>query len=159
MKKLSITLILVLGFMASAFSQPVQLKNFDELLNALRSGEKVRAVFHYAKCKQIADNEEKEKSPDAIGGMDIDTYEYFAANSVKNKDPFLVASTAKLIQYPKGDGFVYNYVKVKVAPDNKVKVTAQYVDSKSFEIRMDENFFGEIDDGKNEKGVFFYLIR
>ena len=159
MKKTFFTSFFILGFIISSISQPVQLNNYDELLKALNAGEKVRAVFHYVNCKQIADNEEKEKSPEAIGGMDIETYEFFAANAVKNKEPFLVASTTKLIQNPKGDGFVYNYVKIKVNPDNKVKITAQYVDVKSFEVRMDENFFGEINDGKNDKGVFFFLIK
>ena len=159
MKKPIAVLFFFLGFVFCAFSQPTQLNNYDDLIKSLTAGEKVRVIFHYVKCKQIADNEEKEKSPEAIGGMDIDAYEYFAANAVKNKEPFLVASTAKLIQNPKGDGFIYNYVKVKVSPDNKVKITAQYVDAKSFEIKMDENFFGEINDGKNDKGVYFYLLK
>ena len=159
MKKSIVTLFFVLGLMFSAFSQTKQLNNYEDLLSALNAGEKVRAIFHYVKCKQIADNEEKEKSTEAIGGMDIDAYEYFAANAVKNKEPFLVASTTKLIQNPKGDGFIYNYVKIKVSPDNKVKITAQYVDARSFEIKMDENFFGEINDGKNDKGIFFFLLK
>lgn len=133
-----------------------QLKSFDELMTALKAGKEVKAVFQYAKFKLISDNEEQEKVPDAIGGMELSTWEYFAANSVRNKDAFVVFSESKLIQNPKGDGFVYNYVKVKITPDNKVKVTAQYVDSKTMEVKMDENFFGIINDGKNEGGATLY---
>jgi methionine synthase II (cobalamin-independent) len=152
--------ILIIGFFLSvaAFAQTKQLKSFDELMDALKTGKEVRMVVYYSKCKQISDNEEKEKSPDAIGGMKIDVYEYFAQNAVKNKKAFVVFSESKLIEYPKGDeGYVYNYVKVRVFEDNTVKITARYIDSKTFEDKMDENFFGDINDGKNDKGVYFYI--
>jgi hypothetical protein len=90
--------------------------------------------------------------------MNLGVYEYFAKEAVKNKLAFVVASESKLIENPKGDGFVYNYVKIKVSEDNKVKITAQYVDVKTFEQKMDENFFGEINDEKNEKAVYFYEV-
>jgi hypothetical protein len=113
-------------------------------------------VVHYKKCQLISDNEITEKIPDAIGGLSVDVFEYFAPNSVKNDKAFVVFSENKLIQYPKGDGYVYNYVKVKVSEDNKVKITARYIDPKTMEEVMDENFFGEINNGSNEAGVYFY---
>ena len=151
-------LLLLLSFMSITYclAQNNQLTSFESLMKALNAGKNVRVIMHYAKCKQIADNEEKEKAPDAVGGMNLDTYEYFEANAAHNKDPFVVASTSKLIGNPKGDGFVFNYVKIKVSPDNKVKVTAQYVDVKTMEITMDENFFGEINNGENDGGIFFF---
>lgn len=155
MKKL-ILFSVIFAIVFGSLKAQKQLKNFDELLLSLKSGKNVKMVVYYNKCKLIADNEEKDKVPDAIGGMQIDVYEYFAKESVKNKLAFLVASESKLIQNPKGDGFVYNYVKLKVSADNKVKITAQYVDAKSLEVKMDENFFCEINDGKNDKGVYFF---
>lgn len=125
-------------------------------MTALKAGKEIKAVFEYSKFRMISDNEEQEKVPDAIGGMELCTWEYFAANSVRNKEAFVVFSESKLIQNPKGDGFVYNYVKVRINSDNKVKITAQYVDSKTFEVKMDENFFGTINDGKNEGGATLY---
>ncbi len=155
MKKISSILVVIFLISTSVFAQK-QLKSFDELMTSLKSGKQVRMVVYYSKCKLISDNEEKEKVPDAIGGMNLGVYEYFAKEAVKNKLAFVVASESKLIENPKGDGFVYNYVKVKVSEDNKVKITAQYVDAKTFEQKMDENFFSEINDGKNEKAVYFY---
>jgi len=148
--------IFICGLLLGSLKAQKQLKNFDELLQSLKSGKNVKMVVYYNKCKLIADNEEKEKVPDAIGGMQLNVYEYFAKESVKNKQAFLVASESKLIQNPKGDGFVYNYVKLRVSEDNKVKITAQYLDAKTFEVKMDENFFCEINDGKNDKGVYFF---
>ncbi|MGC8864877.1 MAG: VirK family protein [Bacteroidales bacterium] len=139
-------------------SAQTPLKGFDELMQALRSGKHVKMVVDYKKCQLISDNEISEKSPDATGGMNLDTWEFFARGSVRNDKAFVVFSASHLIQYPKGDGYVYNYVKVRVSEDNKVKITARYVDPKSFENLMDENFFGEINDGKNGGGVAFYQL-
>ena len=157
MKKISSILVVIFLISTSIFAQK-QLKSFDELMTSLKSGKQVRMVVYYNKCKLISDNEEKEKVPDAIGGMNLGVYEYFAKEAVKNKLAFVVASESKLIENPKGDGFVYNYVKIKVSEDNKVKITAQYIDVKTFEQKMDENFFGEINDEKNEKAVYFYEV-
>ncbi|MEJ5302157.1 MAG: hypothetical protein HPY80_01455 [Bacteroidales bacterium] len=133
------------------------LKGFNELMSALQSGKHVKMVVEYKKCQLISDNEVAEKIPDAIGGMDLDSWEYFAKGAVRNEKAFLSFSASHFIQYPKGEGYVYNYVKVKVFEDNKVKITARYVDPKSFENLMDENFFGEINDGKNGAGISFYV--
>jgi predicted amidohydrolase len=51
------------------YTKTVQLKSFDEILNALTSGKTVKAVFHYKGCKLIRDNEEVERVPDASGGQ------------------------------------------------------------------------------------------
>lgn len=148
-------IITLLSFVSATRAQ--QLTSLDELMNALKSGKQVTAVMHYVKFKLISDNQEQDKVPDAIGGMDLDTWEYFAPNAVKNKEAFVVFSESKLIQNPKGDGYVYNYVKLRIDALNKVKVSARYLDSKTHEVNMDENFFGLINDGKNDGGLFLYV--
>jgi len=158
MKRAIVTvLMLIIGGMTGVSAQPRQLNNFDELVTLLKSGNRVSMVFYYAKCELISDNEKQEKVPDAIGGMKLDVFEYFAPNAVKNKEAFLVASESKLIQNPKGEDYVYNYVKVRFNADNKVKITARYINPGSFKVQMDENFFGIINDGKNDGGIFLYL--
>lgn len=150
--------LLFLSFLIFAsVSNAQQLTSFEQLMDALKAGKQVSAVMHYAKFKLISDNEEQDKVPDAIGGMDLSTWEYFAQNAVRNKEAFVVFSESKLIQYPKGDGFVYNYVKLKIDEKNKVKVNAQYVDPLTFVAKMDEKFFGIINDGKNEGGLYLYI--
>lgn len=157
--KLMITslLLIFLGIAPEAKSQPRQLHNFEALMEALKSGNQVKLVFHYAKCELISDNEKQEKIPDAIGGMTLDVFEYFAQNSTRNKEAFVVASESKLIQNPKGEDYVYNYVKVRIDENNKVKITARYLNPENFKVQMDENFFGTINDGKNEGGIFLYV--
>lgn len=155
MKKIFISLVLIISVTFLA-AKTEQLNNFEELMNALKTGEQVRMIAHYGQCKLISGNEIQEGSPNAIGGMDIDVFEYFAPLSIGNPQAFVAFSHSKLINLR---GFVYNYAKVKVSEDNKVKITAQYVDPDEFEIEMDENFFSEINDGKNEGAVYFYLIK
>ena len=156
MRYLFFSFLFLIAFSVSAQSP---IKGFNELMQALQSGKYVKMVVEYKKCQLISDNEISEKVPDAVGGMTIDTWEFFAKGAVRNDKAFVAFSASHLIQYPKGEGYVYNYVKVKVSEDNKVKITARYVDPKSFENLMDENFFCEINDGKNGAGIFFYEIQ
>jgi hypothetical protein len=152
-KKIVICLLLIWPVLAHS----QQIFTFEELMSQLKAGKKVTAVFQYTKFKLISDNEEQEKIPDAIGGMELSTWEYFAPNAIKNKEAFVVFSENKLIRNPKGEGYVFNYVKVKISADQKVKVTAQYLDANTYHVNMDENFFGYLNDGKNEGGLSLYL--
>lgn len=155
MKKLTlIFVILVSG--ACLLADTVLLKNFEELMEALKSGEQVRVIANYGECQLITNNEIEEHAPNAIGGMNIDTFEYFAPMSIGNPQGFIVFSHTSLINY---GGYIYNYAKFKITDDNKVKITAQYANSLTFEIEMDENFFSTINDGKNEGAVSFYKIK
>jgi len=133
-----------------------QIRSFEELMEYLKNGDQVSVVLHYAKCELISDNEIVEDVPDAIGGMTLDVWEYFAPMVVYNEKAFLVSSTSKLIQYPKGDGYVYNYVKIRFYDDNSVKITAEYLDANTYEVLMSENFYGEIANDKNEAGIYLY---
>jgi hypothetical protein len=152
MKKGIITLLLML-MSAALFAGTVQLKTFAELMDALKEGESVRVVAHYGKCQLISGNEIKERVPNAIGGMDISVFEYFAKGSIGNEQAFVVFSHASLINY---GGYIYNYAKFKVKDDGKVTITAQYAEPNSFELKMDENFYGEMNNGKNDGAIYFY---
>lgn len=126
-------------------------------MTALNGGEQVRVIIHYGKCTLISDNEIEDKSPDAIGGMTIDTYEYFAPKAVRgNENAFVVFSENKLIMNPKGKGFVYNYGKFRIESTGKVKVTVMYIDPNTQEEMMSENFFTTFGESKTEQAIFFY---
>ena len=99
MKKLFTTILIICTL--GTYAQSYQLLNFEELMTALKSGKEIHMVIQYGKCKLISDNEEKEKVPDAIGGMKLDTWEYFAVKAVKNDKAFVVFSESKMIQNPK----------------------------------------------------------
>ena len=133
---------------------PEPLRTFDAFLRALESGRTVRAVIHYARCRLVIDGKD-EKAPDAVGGMDFRTFEYFAAGSVGNPRGFVSTSETVLISHPRY-GYVQNYVKVRVYEDHTVEITARYLDPKTLKIVMDETFHGSIDDGRNGGGVALF---
>ena len=157
MKRFFLLVILVFSMITTFAENPKQIKSFTDLMDYLKKGADVNVVLYYEKCQLISDNEIVEKVPQAIGGMKLDVWEYFAPQSVHNEKAFLVSSTSKLIQYPKGDGYVYNYVKIKLYDDNTVKITAQYIDSVTYKILMDESFYGIINDGDNDEGVCLFI--
>lgn len=144
----------VLAF--TAFSQQ-QLKDFNSLTTALKSGEQVRAVFKYGACKLVVDSTE-DKSPDVTGGLTVQSWEYFPANTVHNPKGFLSFSSTVLITHPKR-GCVWNYVKCKVYEDGKVEINARYLNVTSYETVMNETFYGAINNGTDNEGVYFYSAK
>jgi len=153
MKNIFFILILYLTASNSAKCQPTQITNFDQLLTALKTGEDVCTVIDYSKCKLLVDGKE-EKAPEAIGGMGINPFEYFAKGAVKNSKAFITASENKLISHPKY-GYVYNYVKIRIYEDNTVELIARYLEPKTFEVLLDEKFYSTIAADKDAAVVFY----
>ena len=137
----------------SGWSQTTRIIGFDNLMRSLNAGERIRVVIHYALCKWPAEQKDQSPVPDAIAGMDIDTYEFFAPGAAHNKNAFVVFANAKLIQNPIGKGFVYNYGKVRINADNSVMVTVKYINPKNYKALMDESFIGKLNDGSNNEGI------
>ena len=143
MRRALLCLILLAALPAVAGSR--QLTDFDNLMEALKAGEQVRVVADYGRCELIADNE-PEDAPEAIGGMAVNAWEYFAAGSVRNDQAFVVFSHTSLIEHPR-QGMVQNHVKFKVYADGKVVISARYLDPATFEETMFEKFFTTVADG------------
>jgi len=153
MKQLIIFTLLLMPI--SLMAKPQELYLFEAIMSALKEGKSVSAVFYYKDCQLISDNVVEDESVDAIGGMKIDTWEFFAKGSIRNKEAFVVSSTSKLIANSKGGGFVYNYVKIKIKESGKVKITAKYIDATCQEEKMTENFFTTRFNGKEGAAHFF----
>ncbi|MBN2461318.1 MAG: hypothetical protein JXB60_06895 [Candidatus Cloacimonetes bacterium] len=154
MKKSGALLLLLLSW-ALLTAETRQLISFTELMAALNNGELVRVVIHYGQCQLISGNEEKQ-APDAIGGMTIDVYEYFAPLSIGNQLACVIFSHSSLINY---GGFIYDYVKFRIYENGEVKVTAQYASTEDFSLEMDENFFTVLNDGNNDGALYLYKIK
>ncbi len=153
------SLIIISLISVSAYSQK-QLNNFDEIMTSLKNGKSIKTVIYYAKCKLFVDGKEETESPNAIGGMRIDTYEYFDSSLFKGKAPScLVSSQTVLVSHPKY-GYVYNYVKIKVRKDNSVEIIARYLKprlfSRKYKIIMDETFKGKLRNNEADGGIVFF---
>jgi len=163
MKKLNliILLILILLGLNTSFLQAenILISSFDELINVLKKGYTVRVVINYGDCQLISDNKIQQQSPEAIGGMTIETFEFFDKNTLGRNEPFVVSSENKLIANPKGEGYVYNYGKVRVDKHSKVRVTVRYIDPQTYATKMDESFYTEMNNGQNKGAASFYYSR
>lgn len=138
-----------------ARAQPTQLRNARDILAALSAGRQVRAVFHYKGMALADDQGRPQQAPDAIGGMTLDTFEYFAAGAIGNAEGYLAASHAQLIRHPR-HGYVLNYVKVSVYDGGRVRILAQYLAPATYDVKMDETFTTEVATGANKGCAFFY---
>lgn len=143
--------------LASACAQIDRLSTFDALLAALREGRQVRVTIEYAKCRLLIDSV-AQPSPDAIGGMAVATFEYFARGVVRNPRAYVVTSETHLIGHPRY-GYVHNYVRIRTYEDNSVEIVARYLAPTSYDVVMDETFLGNISDGADNEGVHFTAVR
>lgn len=148
------TLALIVALLSiitgTLIAQDATLNSLEEIMTAFKAGHYVRAVFTYKDMQLISDNEIVTRVPDAIGGMTLDTFEYFAPKSIGNPEGFVASSKAVLINHP-SYGVVYNYAKVKIYESGKVVIVAQYMNPKTFELEMNESFYAKI----NEGAVFY----
>jgi hypothetical protein len=137
-----------------ASGQSKMIKNFDQLMFALRTGSDVRAVIYYSRCKLIVDSVET-KAPEVVGGMAFATFEYFAVNAVRNPKAFVTTSQTILISHPK-QGHVYNYVKLKIYEDDTVEINAKFLNPTTYQVVMDETFYGKISAGDDGNSVCLF---
>lgn len=159
MKKSWLIAYTILAIVAGLnFAETVQLNQARDILSALKSGNQVRVVFHYKDCKLVIDGEAVEEVPDAIGGMAMNTFEYFAPHSIGNERGFIASSQNVLINHP-SYGFVFNYVKLNVYDDGDVKIVAKYLTPGDLAVKMDESFHTIVNDGKNTGAAYFYLVK
>lgn len=140
--------------LTGALNAQDKLTAFSEVMESLTKGQSVRVVVHYAKCRLVVDSTDT-PAPNAIGGTEITTFEYFAKGAVNNKRAFVTWSETVLINHPRR-GFVNNYVKFRVYDDNTVEINARYLNPATLETVMNETFYGSIDDGTNNGGVVFF---
>lgn len=136
------------------------LYDFQHLMNALQSGKEVSTVIYYGKCDLYSKGVKEEKSPNAIGGLKLNTYEYFDSSMFRGKVPsFVTTSETVLINHPRY-GYVFNYVKIKIKMDGSVEITARYLREKKlsskYKVLMDETFKGKMNDGMNDGAIFLY---
>lgn len=155
MKKIVGILSFIMVLASCVNSQPKQLTNFVQIIDALKSGYRVNAVIHYKDCMLVSDGDTL-KAPDAIGGIDILPYEYFAAGVIGKNIAFISTSETVMIYLKGFGGYLNNYVKLRAYEDNRVEITAQYLTIDKQEVKMDETFYGEINDGTNGKAIYFY---
>jgi len=149
-----VLLVVFFSFSGEYFCQANRINNFTNLYSALLNGQNVRVIINYSKCKLVIDGKE-EKAPEAIGGMELKSFEYFAKGAVKNEKAFIVSSETVLISHSYY-GYVYNYIKIRIYDDDSVEIIARYLDPIDFSIKMDETFGASLGNNGESGAVNFY---
>jgi hypothetical protein len=130
---------------------PELLPDFERLMEALEAGAEVSLVLHYARCTLDGAG----PGPDAIGGMTVDPWEYFAPGVVYNPLAYVSTSESALILLQ--NDHLINYVKVRAYEDGTVGVVAEYLDPVTYAVEMHEEFDCEMADGpESEVGAWFF---
>ncbi|HMA68857.1 MAG TPA: hypothetical protein VKN74_03220 [Candidatus Mcinerneyibacterium sp.] len=155
MKNKFLIFLLIFLSLLSTGCQSKKINNFSELITAIKSGTEIKVRIHYGKCNLFSKGKKIKNSPEAIGGMTLDVFEYFAKNSIGNKKAYIAASKNNLINY-KNKNFFYNFVKIRIYENNHVEITAKYLTRKDLEPIMSEIFKTTINNGNNNGGVFLY---
>ena len=140
-----------------AAAQPQLLPSFDATLKALKDGWPVRVTIEYARCSLTVDGV-TQQAPDAIGGMALSTFEYFARGVVRNPKAYVATSETHLIAHPRY-GYVDNYVRLRIYEDDTVEIVARYLKPATHEVVTDETFYGRISNGSDQEGIHFTALR
>ncbi len=135
-------------------SEPKQLNNFIQILDALNAGYNVNAVIHFKDCKVIVDSVES-KSQDKIKGIELTPYDYYAPGLI-GKRAFISVSQNVMVFLGGGGGYFYNYMKIRIYEDNTVEITNRYLTTDKLEVQMNEMSYGEINNGSNDKAIYFF---
>lgn len=147
-RRLLVVLVLV-AVSVFGWAKPRELTTFSALMDALKGGYSVRAVYTYREMTLDVDGETV-AAPDAIGGKEISDWEWFAAGLIRNPRAYVAFSETTLIAHP-SHGHVQNYVRTRVYEDGTVEITARYLKGPNLEIVMDETFRGKIGAGNGAR--------
>ncbi len=148
-------------FIAAAFlcvsslgAKTEALFDYYSLKKALIWGYSVRTVIYYGNCLLVIEGEAQDESPDAVGGMSIETFEIFPRGFFGNEYEYISFSENSLVFMK--DRYVINYVKLRVYENDSVYIRAQYIDPVSYETVMDEEFLTAIRDEERDGGIVFF---
>ena len=147
--------LLILLSTLPLYGRTKQLTSYKQIMKSLMKGEIVRVIIRYGECDLIIDGTKKESSPNAAGGMSLETFEWFSAGLFA----YTAASKNVLIENPIGEGYVYNYVKIRIYENGQVTVIARYLDPVNYKVIMEETFETIVNNRKNKGVADFFAVK
>jgi hypothetical protein len=150
------TLVFLLAVVTGAVAGPKRISDYGSLFAAAKAGHSIRIVVEYEKTLITVDGKEV-PAPKAIGGVELDAWEWFDKGVVRNEKAYIATSHTVLISHPRY-GHVYNYVRFRIFEDGYVEITAKYLKPDTFEAVMEQVNKGAISSGKDQKAVSFFKL-
>ena len=150
-------------FTASAYSADykltsgTQIRDFKHLKIALFSGKTIKSIHNYGKCLEI-DPETGEQYPgaQAVGGMVIDSFEYFSTGTANNDQPYIAASTSKMVLI--GEKFYQDYVKLRFFQNGRIQTVARFYDPKTHEVIPLHDYECKLNVDSNDEAISMTIM-
>lgn len=137
---------------------PKQLGSFNEIINALTSGHRVRTFNNYTAC-EIYIGPFGSKPPKVTAGQDVTTIEYFTGPPFTTQ-PYFAYSDSNLIKnyQPGGALFLQDLAETQVFQNNSVVFRVNVMDAVTYQPQFSEWFLCSIDDGAAVSGIKYFLV-
>jgi len=154
--KLSAGLFALLVFNSmNAFAHTKVLGNYDELLQALDSGEKVRGVIQLEKCKL----ESGGGLPKTISvGFDFDYYNHFNVPVDPTHTVEVISTTKNIFTITKVNdlGPINNYIQIHISKDNIAHIFGAILDPKNYDQKIFVNYTCPMSADSAKAGLMLY---
>lgn len=140
----------------AAFALDFRVKTYSQLYRSLESGYEVRAVTDFNKCTVTPANSEAINGS-AIGGFNFTQFlKYQIKDSDGNTRDTIATSTSMLVSHPKF-GHVYNYVRLRVFPDDSAEISSEIIDPKNFTALSQKIYRCQISNGEDKNGLSLFM--
>jgi len=130
------------------------LANYGELLQALDSGNAVRAIAHLDKCKLDSGGGLVGLS----GGINFDVFNHYIMpiDSLHTKEVIATSKTVFSITPIQSLGFVLNYIRLHVFKDNTAQLFGAIIDPKTYEQKITVSYTCTVSNDATQAGIMLY---
>ena len=141
-------------FTSSAFAETKIIPNYDQLLQTLEAGNKVRAIIHFDQCKLESGGGLSSIS----GGVNFDIFNHYnmKIDSSHTKEVISVSNTVFSVTDLQNFGPVMNYVWLHVFKDNTAQLFWALLDPNTYEKKVSVSYLCPIGNELNQSGVVLY---
>lgn len=139
----------------SVFASDKILSSYDELLLALDSGSKVRAVVNMDKCKLVSGVEVVK----VISlGFNFDWYNHYnlPIDSQHSKEVITTSKNIFSVTKIQNLGSINNYIQLHVFNDNTAYLYGAIIDPKTYEQKMTATYSCPFDANPGQAGIVLY---
>lgn len=154
MKILSSITSIFLAFLVSSmtYAASSQLSGYNDLLNALREGTKVRAIINFDGCT-AKDGTKTNLPPNMVGGFSFNVFHHYPVKMDAEHTKYAVATAIIHMTDHPSFGFVTNYVRLRVFADNTVELHSAFYDPKTYEQKRAMDYSCKMAEKAGDVGV------
>lgn len=143
-------LLMLFPLAACAQNYPL-ITNYTDLLNALTKAQEVKGVLALHHCTAV----EGQAAKEMYGSFNFTHFNAYEMQENNQKKQVIATSHTLLIE-TKQFGPVYNYVRLRVFPDNSAEVLSEFLNPATFKVQRQSTYMCKLSDGTIEGGITLY---